>query len=106
MWFCQVTCQDPRAQIFTGQPQHCAVDWQFDGDNILYLVRISYDVANNCHDDTGSLSVDRLPFASGAGESLKSRGGSVVGLCLWSCSSSPTIAAFLHLCASSKFSSL
>jgi len=43
MWISQVTYQDPRAQIYTGQPQHCAVDWQFDGDNILYLVRISYD---------------------------------------------------------------
>ena len=26
------------------------VDWQFDGADILYLVRTAYDGANNCHD--------------------------------------------------------
>jgi hypothetical protein len=26
------------------------VDWKFDGDDIIYLVRVSYDGANNYHD--------------------------------------------------------
>ena len=39
---------DPEASVTNTGFQY--VDWQFDGDNIIYLVRTGYDGAHNMHD--------------------------------------------------------